>query len=209
VQNGKKRGQYRLAEAQAGLAIQILTFMPLRIKNLTDLTFDEHIFLRPGGTSTLLIREEEAKSGKGVEFDIPPALAERLIEYRHSIAARIIGRPPDRLFTKVDGSPKGTRVVRYLIERYMKLYVGIHMNPHVFRHLAAKFILDANPSAHVVVQHLLGHTNVQTTATFYAGMDTRRAGRHHQALLEASLARAEEQAKASVKSSKRRRGRRV
>ncbi|MER8601015.1 tyrosine-type recombinase/integrase [Mesorhizobium sp. M1339] len=187
IQRGCKRGRLRLAEAQAALALSVLMYMPIRLGNLTSLAFDEHLFLRQDGTSTLLITAAETKTKEDVEFDIPPAVATRLIEYRDVIAPAVIGRKPKYLFSNVDGSVKGFAGVRYLVQRYLKLYVGIHMNPHAFRHLAAKLILDQNPGGHVVVQHLLGHKSLATTATFYAGRDTPRAGRHHHALLTKAL----------------------
>lgn len=187
VQNSDRRGRWRLAEAQAALGIEILMTMPVRLGNLTSLAFEEHLFLRRGGTSTLIVPAEETKTGHGVEFDIPEKLAERLFEYRDEIAATIVGRTPQYLFVNTDGSVKNFASVRYLVQRYLKMYVGIHMNPHAYRHLAAKFILDQSPGAHVLVQHLLGHKSVETTASFYAGLDTRRAGRHHQALLAKAM----------------------
>jgi integrase len=56
---------------------------------------------------------------------------------------------------------------------------GVKLTPHEFRHLAAKIILDANPDAYELVRQLLGHKNMRTTTNFYAGIDTRRAGRAH------------------------------
>jgi hypothetical protein len=35
-----------------------------------------------------------------------------------------------------------------------------------------------------LVKQLLGHENLKTTANFYAGIDTRRAARHHHRLLD-------------------------
>ena len=187
VQNSDRRGRLHLAEAQAALGIEILMTMALRLGNLTALAFEEHLFLRKGGTSTLIVPADETKTGHGVEFDIPPDLAARLMEYHDEIAPQVIGHAPKYLFCNTDGTVKGFAVVRYLVQRYLKMYVGVHMNPHAFRHLAAKFILDQSPGAHVLVQHLLGHKKVETTATFYAGLDTRRAGRHHQALLARAM----------------------
>ena len=57
------------------------------------------------------------------------------------------------------------------------------MTPHQFRHLAAKIILDNNPGAFELVRQLLGHKNLKTTTNFYAGIDTRRAGRAHADLI--------------------------
>jgi integrase len=49
--------------------------------------------------------------------------------------------------------------------------------------LAAKFHLEANPGAYELVRQLLGHRNLSTTTEFYAGIDTRRAGRAHAELV--------------------------
>lgn len=187
VRKSERRNRWRLAEAQAALGIEILMFVPVRLKNLTALAFDQHLFLREGGTSTLMLASDETKTGENLEFDLPSELAARLIEYYNVIAPSVIGHKPQHLFANDDGSVKGFATVRYLVERYFEQYVGLHMNPHAFRHLAAKFILDASPGGHVVVQHLLGHKKLETTAKFYAGLDTRRAGRHHSALLNKAL----------------------
>lgn len=187
VRNSQRRNRWRLAEAQAALGIEMLMFVPVRLKNLTALAFDQHLFLRDEGTSTLMLSADETKTGESLEFDLPPQLAARMIEYRDVIAPAVLGHKPKHLFANGDGSVKGFATVRYLVERYFKQYVGMHMNPHAFRHLAAKTILDSSPGGHVVVQHLLGHKKLETTATFYAGLDTRRAGRHHNALLAKAL----------------------
>jgi hypothetical protein len=49
--------------------------------------------------------------------------------------------------------------------------------------LLAKFHLEANPGAYELVRQLLGHRNLSTTTEFYAGIDTRRAGRAHAELV--------------------------
>ncbi len=185
---GTDKGRLRLAKAQAALAIDILTYTPLRLRNLTALTFDQHLIVRDQGPSILVLSEEETKTGKRLEYDIRPALVERLVEYREVIAPSVIGQRPKYLFCDIAGEPKHFTTVRYLVQRYFKQYVGIHMNPHAFRHLAAKFILDDDPGAHVVVQHLLAHKKLETTVNFYADDDGKRAALHHQTLLEQFLA---------------------
>jgi integrase len=76
--------------------------------------------------------------------------------------------------------------VAYLIKAYLKRRAGVVLTPHQFRHLAAKWILDADPGAFETVTQLLGHKNRKTT-NFYAGINTRRAARHHQKLIERAL----------------------
>lgn len=69
------------------------------------------------------------------------------------------------------------------IEKTVLKYVGVRLTPHQFRHLAAKLMLDKNPGAIELVGQLMGHKNSQTTARFYGGIDTKRAGRAHYALI--------------------------
>ena len=43
-------------------------------------------------------------------------------------------------------------------------------------------MLDAQPGNFETVRQLLGHKSLSTTVGAYAGIDSRRAGRHHQRL---------------------------
>jgi integrase len=175
-----------LATAQAALALEILTYLPMRLQNLIRLTFDVHLFLHEGAgaVSTLDISAGEVKNKRPIEFDIPPHIARMLIEYRDQIAPKIIGHKPARLFVNPDGTPKTSQTLAWLIRRICRKHAGIEVSPHKFRHLAAKILLDDSPGAFELVRQLLGHENLKTTANFYAGIDTRRAARHHHRLLQ-------------------------
>lgn len=179
-----------LAKAQGALAIAILSYMPVRLQNLSSLTFDIHIFLRDHARSysSLEIPAAEVKNKTELAFDIPKHVAKMLAEYRDHIAPKVIGRRPDRLFVRGDGKPKSYAMVGQLIKRYLRRDAGIALTPHQFRHLSAKIMLDAEPGNFETVRQLLGHKNLKTTVNSYAGIDSRRAGRHHQNLIEAALA---------------------
>jgi integrase len=181
-----------LAKAQTALAIAILTYMPLRVQNLSALAFDTHLFLRAGrgAISTLELSNGEVKNKRDLAFDIPVPVTNMLLEYRDRIAPRIIGHRPARLFVRGDGAPKGARSVALLIAHHTKTRAGIVLSPHQFRHLSAKVLLDAQPGAFESVRQLLGHKNGQTTVNAYAGIDSRRAARHHQNLIDKAIAEA-------------------
>jgi integrase len=191
-----------LAKAQAALGIGLPTYMPVRPQNVWELEFDTHIFLRsgPGATSTLELDAEEVKNGNATGFDIPQHLAKMLMEYRDHIAPKHIGHRPKRLFVLPDGTPKAQATVAYLICTYARTRAGISLTPHQFRHLGAKIMLDANPGNYEGPKQLLGHKNIKNTL-IYTGIDSRRAGRHHQALIDRAIARQMPQPKR-----KRRRG---
>jgi integrase len=179
-----------LAKAQAALALNILCYIPLRLQNLVPLTFDVHLFVRAeaNAVSSLEIAAPEVKNKTDMAFDIPRRTAKMLIEYRDRIAPKIIGRRPDRLFVNADGSPKSQSTVAWLIKTYAKRRAGVVLTSHQFRHLSAKVLLDAEPGSFETVRQLLGHKSLKTTVGAYAGIDSRRAARHHQHLIEQTLA---------------------
>jgi integrase len=178
-----------LAKAEAALAIGILTFMPIRLENLTGLTIGKHLYLRsePHSPSALEIPGSETKNGMPREFDVPPHLEQMLLEFRAAFAPRIPGHAPAAIFVNIDGSPKTKAGVRRLIVSYLKARCGIEFNPHAFRHLAGKLILDQETGEYEQVRQLLGNRRLETTIKYYVGVCTRRAGRHHQRLLEGGL----------------------
>jgi len=189
AKRGRKSNRSSLAKAQAALAVAILSYMPLRLQNLTALTFDVHLFMRDGAraTSSLELAAGEVKNRMELAFDIPPEVAKMMIEYRDHIAPKVIGHRPKRLFVNVDGTPKGQDAVADLITRHLAKRAGIVLTPHQFRHLSAKVLLDAEPGGFETVRQLLGHASLNTTVASYAGIDSRRAARHHQRLVEETL----------------------
>lgn len=179
-----------LAKAQGALAVAILSYAPLRPQNLTALAFDTHLFLREGtrAISTLEVPAHEVKNRTELAFDIPPAVAKMLIEYRDRLAPKIIGRRPTRLFVNVDGTPKNQATVACLVTTYLRKRAGIVLTPHQFRHLSAKIVLDGSPGEYETVKQFLGHRSIKTAVGAYAGIDSRRAARRHQQLVEHALA---------------------
>jgi integrase len=179
-----------LVKAQAALGVGILCYMPVRPQNLSALKFDEHLFLHEGrnAISSLELPAHEVKNRIALAFDIPPHLAKMLIEYRNRLAPTVIGRRPDRLFVKADGTAKNQWAVAWLIRTYLKKRAGLQLSGHQFRHLGAKRVLDAEPGNFETVRQLLGHASLQTTVSAYAGISSRRAARHHQRLVEEALA---------------------
>jgi integrase len=168
-------------DLQSALAIDLLLHFPLRMENLSSLSFELHMHWPQGrGKPALMVfKSNEIKNRVPLEFEIPTALAERLLIYRNEIAPAVTGKRPDAVFVTWTGEPRTQSAVTVAIERTVLRQLGVKLTPHQFRHLAAKVILDANPGAFHLVQELLGHRNTSTTMNFYGGINTRRAGRAH------------------------------
>src|ERR1019366_8474426 len=94
----------------------------------------------------------------------------------------------ERLFVNVNRAPKTQWTVAWLIRTYLRKRAGIVLSSHQFRHLAARVVLDAEPGSFETVRQFLGHKSLRTTVGAYAGVDSRRAARHHQRLVEEALA---------------------
>jgi integrase len=172
-------------DLQTALAIDILLHVPLRIENLSELKFGEHLHWPQGRgkPALLVVRFDETKNGAPLEFELPTVLADRLYAFRHEMAPALIGRSPDTLFVSRKGLPRARSTVRVAIQKIVLRRLGVRLTPHQFRHLAPKIALDANPSAYELVRQLLGHKALKTTTSFYAGVNTRRAGRAHADLI--------------------------
>jgi integrase len=172
-------------DLQSALAIDLLLHAPVRMENLSSLRFGEHLHWPQGRGKPALLRFglDETKNGVQLEFEISAELGERLWIYREEIAPRITGSRPEAVFVTWSGKPKTQAALTIAIKRTVLKNLGIKVSPHQFRHICAKIILDANPGAYELVRQLLGHRNMKTTTNYYAGLDTRRAGRAHADLI--------------------------
>jgi integrase len=182
ARRGLATSRWPFIDLQSALAIDLLIHVPaLRMQNLSSLRFDKHLHWPQGRRKPALLTfgDDETKNNVRFEFEIPTPLAERLQIYRNEIAPAVTGQRPDAVFVTFKGKPRTQAAIKIAIERTVLRKLGVKLTPHQFRHLAAKLALDANPGAYELVRQLLAHKNLNTTTNFYAGIDTRRAGRAH------------------------------
>ena len=123
------------------------------------------------------------KTGIELNYELAAALADRLQFYRTEIAPAMIGRTSDTIFLTKAGKMRSQPAIASAIYKAILRHLGLKMTPHQFRHLCAKIILDGNPGAYELVRQMLGHTSQKTTTSFYAGVNTLRAGRAHAELV--------------------------
>lgn len=189
VKRHGKPDYHAVLKAQAALAIGILCYMPIRSQNLWALRFGKHIFLHfgPDAISSLELAASETKNRSALAFDVPDHLAKMLGEYRDRLVPECFGKRFDVLFMKQDGSQKNQWSVARLIRLTVKKHAGLQLSPHQFRHLAALIGLEQEPGNFEGIKQLLGHKSIRTGVEFYGGMNTRRAARHHQRLIDQAL----------------------
>ncbi len=63
---------------------------------------------------------------------------------------------------------------------------SLTINMHLFRHIAAKIWLDANPGQYEVLKRLLGHSRLSQTLNLYAGFEAGTSTRLFAAVVDAA-----------------------
>ena len=135
------------------VAIEILLMAPIRIGNLARLHLDRNL-VRVGKHYHLVIDGSEVKNGQDLEFELPEESC-RLIDLY--LSEHREADPDNRyLFPGRTTGPKGIGGLRQQIERAVKDYAGLEVNPHLFRHIAAAIYLDAHSNGYEVVRTAAG-----------------------------------------------------
>lgn len=174
---GRKRTPHAAALAREdALAIALLITCPVRIGNLAGLHLDRHLH-RPGdGRVYLVLTEDDTKNGQPVEFELPADVRQMLDRHLASRAPMLCPPASPWLFPKRCGTaPLNANTLSARLTKRIRAEVGIEMNAHLFRHLAAMVWLDANPGGYEAARRLLGHSAGSHTINMYSGLEARSA----------------------------------
>ena len=170
----------------AALWMKIAQRAPLRINNLLGTNLHTNILRSHTGKDAsvaLYYPPEQVKNNKALEVPLPRATAQMLDLYLSKYRQMLVDKPSPWLFPALDGEPKVASVMSADIQKLMRERVGFHVNPHSFRHVAAKLYLTAHPGQYEIVQRILGHKNRDTTFKYYCELEAEEAFKHFDAVL--------------------------
>lgn len=170
------------------LQVAILTFVPMRRRNLTELELGRNLTdTGKGATRAVRIHLSAVSTKTYRDYEAPltqhlfPLLDAWLGTYRPMICH---GASP-YLFPNPSGALRSPDALGGKLSQFLERETGLKINLHLFRHIAAKLYLDHDPSGIEIVRQLLGHTSVKTTLRAYAELNTNPAfHRLEQALSE-------------------------
>jgi integrase len=171
-------------QAQAAAAIEILIMTAVRRGNLTNLDLEQNL-VRPGRGRQrhVYFPASDVKNAQEIEYPLPPESVELIERYVTEFRPRLASPSCTALFPGRWGGPKGANTLGGQISKIIRYHTGLEMTPHLFRHVMAKIYLDVIPGRYGVVQRTLGHRSIDTTTTYYTGLETAAAVRHFDAVI--------------------------
>ncbi|QPZ89695.1 tyrosine-type recombinase/integrase [Thioclava electrotropha] len=172
---GARSYQRALAREDA-LAIAILLYCPIRIRNLAGIHLEQHL-QRPGdGRVFLVLTEDEVKNGQPLEFELPREVVLMIEKHLATRAPELCPKGTPWIFPRRDGSNSvDPNQLSERIKKRIRKETGVEMNAHLFRHFAVMNWLDASPGSYEAARRLLGHSEVSHTINMYSGLENKAA----------------------------------
>lgn len=167
---------------ERALAISILTFTGIRIKNLRQLRVPGNI-RRSGRRAFIVLSAAETKTHSELELELPPETIALLDEVIAEARPFLPGSDSAWLFPGPTGKPRSYSAMRDAVGRPLRRYAGVELSPHLFRHIIARIVAERSPENLHNVSRMLGHKRMNTTYQFYLGTEGPAASRTIGALL--------------------------
>ncbi|MEI6203008.1 MAG: site-specific integrase [Enhydrobacter sp.] len=163
---------FAASQYRDGLIIALMAARPLRIRNFQDIELLRTLVYR-SGTYWLVFGEDETKTGRPVDIEVPRPLTPYLESYLRLhrsilLAKRPAGtKPTTALWVSRSGEKMQEPAMRENIKRRTKIVFGHAINPHLFRDCAATSFATDDPEHVRCIAALLGHTTLATSDTYY------------------------------------------
>lgn len=162
----------------SAVVVEILIMAPMRLRNVAEIEIGKHLIeSRRGGAVATHIVLPSAATKTNVAYEMPlPKDSQALIQiYITTFRSRVFAGPCSHLFPGRNGGCRSLTQFSSHISKFILKETGIVMNPHLFRHLAGKLYLDANPNDIETVRRLLSHSSTTTTLRSYVTLTATHA----------------------------------
>lgn len=167
---------HRRARAmERAVAAALLVATCMRGKNIRTLKIND--FQWVDGRCYLSISGDRVKNGADLDFEIPQESAELVARHIRDFRPAFPGSGGPYLFPATDGGPKGHNTLFSNLMTSIRKRTGLIMNPHLFRHMMAKIVVERDPGMALAMSRHLGHKRVCTTMQHYLGTEGREVSR--------------------------------
>ena len=162
----------RSRQRETAIALELLTFCPIRRKNLAEIHVERDLQRHGPGNVVLSLQSHQTKTGRAISFVLPDHLVGWIDTHLRDRAGVLCPPGVAWLFPRRDGSDSmvpstlGSRISEVILTQ-----TGLKVHPHLYRHLSAKLMLKANPGHYELVRRILGHAETSTTWETYVGLE--------------------------------------
>jgi integrase len=172
-----------------GLAITMLTAMPLRISNLGSLQIDRNI-RRLSDRYTVDV--PKTKNGDAITFDLPPWLTDPIDRYLTQFRPYLLARrgrwwsstPNHAFWVSSNGTAMTARQLsKRIVDRTREAF-GKPINPHLVRDIVATTIATEDPEHVGMILAILGHRSLKTSEKHYNHAKSWHASLRYQEALQ-------------------------
>ncbi len=152
---------------QTSVQIMLLSYRPMRLKNLHQLTFDQEVICIDEDQWQLDLPPSATK--RGTPYD--PLLAQRVVALLHRLQVhrRVLGGAAYNgpLWLFANGSPQSARSINYHICAQTKKEFGWSMCPHLFRDAVNTTVATYMPEHARMGMNLVGNRDLACTDEHY------------------------------------------
>ena len=173
--------------AMFALAVELLIVAPMRVSNLVGLQLGRHLVTSPGrhgGIVHLRIPPAETKTGEPFEALLRARTVGLLTTFTGRYRGRLTAVPSSTLFASPGGGTRDAVTFGQALGAFVRRETGLLVNPHLFRHLAVKLLLDENPGDIETARRILGHRSSATTERAYADRSAAAAHRRYDDMID-------------------------
>lgn len=160
--------------AAVAVAIEILLHAPIRIQNLHGIRLDTHYKVYGQGPKARVALEfpaTEVKNGVDLSYPLPARTAAMVDLFREQLRPLLAEPRTPFLFPGRGQRPKQATHLSKEIAEVTAAIVGVRVSAHQFRHVCALLYLQRHPGDYETVRRFLGHSRIETTIRYYAGME--------------------------------------
>ena len=167
---------HRRAKAmERAVAAALLLSTCMRARNIRLLEISD--FQWVDGHCYLSVSADRVKNDANLDFEIPQESAELIERHIHDFRPALPGSDGPYLFPATDGGPKGHNTLFGNLIPSIRKRTGLIMNPHLFRHMMAKIVVERDPGMALAMSRHLGHKRINTTMQHYLGTEGRAVSR--------------------------------
>ena len=166
------------ARYRDGLMIALVSFIPIRRKNLAALEIGRHL-VREGEGWSVIVPREEAKTGTPIDYPVPKLLEAYLATYLDIVRPQLLRRPTcAALWLNSKGGALSYADIGGIMPRHSMSRLGFRLTLHDARDAAVTTWAISKPDQIGVARDLLAHSDLRTTIRYYnraRGIEASRA----------------------------------